>query len=71
MQKIMLNKEPVELFKLLKFEGLASSGGVAKKMIEDQLVTVNGEIETRKRKKIMAGDIISLGDDQFITALES
>lgn len=71
MRKVFLNKEPVELFKLIKFEGLAQSGGEAKKMIEEEMVTVNGEIETRKRRKIMAGDIIQVGDDQFITELQS
>ncbi len=69
MRKIILNKEPVELFKLIKFEGLANSGGEAKLMIEQGLVSVNGERETRKRKKIVAGDIIALGDDEFIAAL--
>lgn len=70
MRKVALNKEPVELFKLIKFEGLAQSGGEAKKMIEQEMVYVNGEIETRKRKKIVAGDIIKVGDDHFITELE-
>ena len=69
MRKVVLNYEPVELFKLIKFEGLANSGGESKAMIEEGLVSVNGEIETRKRKKIVAGDIISLGDDQFTTTL--
>ena len=71
MRKVALNKEPVELFKLIKFEGLAQSGGEAKKMIEEEMVYVNGEIETRKRKKIVAGDIIKVGDDQFITELQT
>jgi len=71
MHKITLNKEPVELFKLIKFEGLAQSGGEAKKMIEQEMVFVNGEPETRKRKKIVAGDIIKVGDEEFITELES
>ena len=71
MRKVALNKEPVELFKLIKFEGLAQSGGEAKKMIEQEMVYVNGQIETRKRKKIVAGDIIKVGDDQFITALQT
>jgi len=71
MRKVALNKEPVELFKLIKLEGLAQSGGEAKKMIEDETVYVNGEVETRKRKKIVAGDIIKVGDDQFITELQT
>jgi len=39
-------------------ENLATSGGEAKCMIADGQVTVNGEIETRKRKKIFPGDIV-------------
>ena len=53
-----LESEFVELYKILKFEGLTDSGGMAKQMIADGQVSVNGEIETRKRKKIIAGDKI-------------
>lgn len=70
MREVSLNHQPVELFKLIKFEGLANSGGESKKMIEQGMVSVNGEVETRKRKKIIAGDIISIGDEQFITVVK-
>ncbi len=63
MRKVELITEPVELYKLLKFEGLAGSGGEAKYFIAEGNVLVNGEIETRKRKKIVSGDIIKLGDE--------
>ena len=53
-----LKEEFVELYKILKFEGLADSGGMAKQFIADGQVIVNGEVETRKRKKISAGDRI-------------
>lgn len=53
-----LEAEFVELYKILKFEGLTDSGGMAKRVIEDGQVSVNGQIETRKRKKISAGDKI-------------
>jgi ribosome-associated protein len=46
-----IKEEFVELYKILKFEGLADSGGMAKQFIADGLVIVNGEVETRKRKK--------------------
>jgi len=55
-----LESEFVELFKILKFEGVADSGGAAKQAIADGLVSVNGEVETRKRKKISAGDHIEV-----------
>ena len=58
MKPIEIYREPAELYKLLKFEGLASSGGEAKTLIAGGLVKVNGEVETRKRKKIVAGDVV-------------
>ena len=50
--------EPVELYKILKFEGLVASGAEAKMVIDNGLVWVNGNVETRKRRKIMANDRI-------------
>ena len=63
MKDVILKTEPVELYKILKFEGLVPSGGVAKLAIESGDVVVNGEVETRKRKKIVAGDIIEFNGD--------
>ena len=57
-----LESEFVELYKILKFEGLADSGGDAKQAIAEGLVSVNGEVETRKRKKIRPGDQIDFID---------
>jgi len=55
---IKIKQEPVELYKILKFENMVHSGGAAKFVISEGNVKVNGEIETRKRKKIFSGDII-------------
>jgi ribosome-associated protein len=55
---VEINVEPVELCKILKFENMVESGGEAKFVISEGLVLLNGEVETRKRKKIFAGDII-------------
>ena len=63
MRVVGISKEPVELYKILKFEGMAASGGEAKLVIAGGLVLVNGKVETRKRKKIVAGDTIKLGQD--------
>jgi len=60
MQEIIITREPVELFKILKFENIASSGGEAKAMIENGNVMLNGLVETQKRKKIVSGDIIEV-----------
>jgi ribosome-associated protein len=58
MKKVEITKEPVELYKILKFEGLANTGGEAKLLINDRQVTVNGQVETRRRKKIVDSDVI-------------
>lgn len=63
MRIVELQKEPVELYKILKFENLVMSGGEAKHVIANGHVMVNGEVETRKRKKIMSGDIIEFAGE--------
>ena len=60
-QVVELMKQPIDLFKILKFEGLAASGGEAKAAIAGGLVTLNAVVETQKRKKIVSGDIIEFG----------
>ena len=65
MHTIEIQKEPVELYKILKFEGMTSTGGEAKLLIGDGQVTVNGETETRRRRKMMNGDVIGFCGDQF------
>ncbi|MBV1960368.1 MAG: RNA-binding S4 domain-containing protein [Immundisolibacteraceae bacterium] len=65
MNQVEISQEPIELYKLLKMEGLVASGGEAKLVISEGEVRVNGEVETRKRKKIVAGDKVSFGDESF------
>ncbi|MSU48416.1 MAG: RNA-binding S4 domain-containing protein [Opitutus sp.] len=50
---------PIDLCQFLKFGGLADSGGAAKQAVAERKVTVNGVIETQKRKKLAAGDQVS------------
>ncbi len=63
MRIVEITREPVELYKILKFEGMVASGGEAKMVIADGFVMVNGEFETQKRKKIVSGDIIEFGGE--------
>lgn len=58
MRVVEITREPVELYKILKFEGMVATGGEAKQAIAEGYVRVNGEVETRKRKKIFSGDTI-------------
>jgi len=57
-----LNGDFIELSKLLKITQLAGSGGEAKVMVEEGLVKLNGETESRKRAKIKPGDKVQVDD---------
>ena len=65
MRVVEIKKEPIELYMILKLENMVASGGEAKFAIAEGLVMVNGEIETRKRKKIVAGDIIEFNNEKL------
>ncbi|MDH5572442.1 MAG: RNA-binding S4 domain-containing protein [Gammaproteobacteria bacterium] len=69
MRKVEISYEPVELYKILKFEGMVDSGGEAKAVIADGLVLLNGQVETRKRKKIVSGDVIEFGGEKILIQL--
>lgn len=65
MRDIELTRVPVELYKVLKFEGLAGSGAEAKTMIAEGHVLLNGVVETRKRKQIVGNDIIEFQGEKL------
>lgn len=68
---VVVAAEPIELYKILKIENLVTSGSEAKTLIAEGYVYVNGEIETRKRKKIMYGDIIGFNGEAFQVTSEA
>ena len=55
-----LNSEYIELDKLLKLLAIASSGGAAKAMVAEGMVMVDGELETRKTRKLRAGCVVEV-----------
>lgn len=65
MRVVEINREPVELYKILKFEGLVTTGGEAKLLIGDGQVMVNGEVETRRRRKMLNADVIEFRGERF------
>ena len=65
MKEIEITKEPVELYKVLKFESIVSSGGEAKFVVSEGMVSLNGEVETRKRKKMVSGDVIEFNGEKY------
>lgn len=61
MEEFKLEKnEFIELNDLIKITGMCASGGMAKIMISEGRVTVDGKIETRRRCKIRSGQIVAM-----------
>lgn len=60
----------IKLDQFLKWQGLVDTGGQAKLVIQDGLVRVNGEVETRRGRKLREGDRVSLeGEERVVPAL--
>lgn len=70
MQAIMINDDFIKLGQALKLAGLVDSGVEAKFVIQDGNVLVNGEVETRRGKKIYANDTISYNGEEVVIITE-
>jgi ribosome-associated protein len=55
----------IKLDQFLKFLGMASTGGQAKWMIVDGEVEVNGILETRRGRKLVDDDLVTIGGQTF------
>ncbi|WP_218081187.1 RNA-binding S4 domain-containing protein [Anthocerotibacter panamensis] len=65
----MTAESPIKLDQFLKLMGVAPTGGAAKMMVQDGHVLVNGETETRRGRKLMSGDRVTVAGETFIVAL--
>jgi ribosome-associated protein len=63
---IEVSSQPIELYKVLKIANLVDGGGQAKYLISDGYVAVNGELETRKRRKMYDGDFLEFNQDYYV-----
>ncbi len=63
-REISIKTEYIKLDALLKFSGLADTGGEAKILIQDGQVLVNGEVCTMRGKKIRSGDNVRIGEEE-------
>ena len=59
MEKITIGTEYIKLDSLLKFAAVVGTGGEAKYVISEGMVTVNGEVCTMRGKKLRPGDKVS------------
>ncbi|MEY2879178.1 MAG: hypothetical protein RLZZ15_1558 [Verrucomicrobiota bacterium] len=68
-RSVPVREVPIELCQFIKFGGLADSGGAAKQLVAEGSVTLNGVVETRKRKQLALGDRVTLGGETIVVAL--
>ena len=59
-EKMEVNTETIQLDQFLKWAGVLESGGQVKLMIEDEMILVNGIVETARRKKLHDGDVVEI-----------
>ena len=71
MTTVVITTEFIKLQDLLKFENLVETGGIAKQVIQDGEVLVNGEVCTMRGKKIRPGDVVTFGGRQYTVAYET
>ncbi len=61
----------IKLDQFLKWQGLAGTGGQAKQLIQSGQVRVNGQVETRRGRKLHSGDTVSVGGRTLTVQLSS
>ena len=65
LEEITIKTEFIKLGQALKLSGLSGSGTDAKFIISDGLVKVNDEVETRRGRKLIDGDIVEYDGQRF------
>lgn len=70
MENINISTEYIKLDQLLKFANAVEGGGMAKNVILDGLVKVNGEVELQRGKKLRKGDIVEFNGEEYIISTE-
>jgi len=68
--EIVLREEFIKLGQALKAAHVCMSGGEAKEMILGEMVKVNGETETRRGRKLFAGDKVEAGGEIILIVAE-
>lgn len=66
MKKVKITSEFIKLDQFLKWADVTSSGVEAKYLVQDGEVTVNGEPEERRGRKLYPGDTVEVMGKKFI-----
>jgi len=66
--EVFINTETINLDKFLKWAGVISTGGEAKMAISHGSVKVNGEVETKRSRKLKVNDVVEFEGNRLIVA---
>ena len=69
-QQSTINNSYIKLDQFLKWQGIVQTGGEAKIRIQEGEIIVNGEVETRRGKKLRTGDRVSVGEITYNVQLD-
>lgn len=61
-ETVQIKGEYIKLDSLLKYAGVTGSGGDSRILISQGMVTVNGQVETKRGKKVFPGDVVKVED---------
>ncbi|MCA9837716.1 MAG: RNA-binding S4 domain-containing protein [Trueperaceae bacterium] len=65
-----MSEDFLTLNDMLKLSGIAQTGGQAKLLIQGGEVRVNGEVETRRKRKLKQGDVVEVHGEEYLLELE-
>ena len=69
MQKVTITTEFIKLESAMKLANCIETGGMAKAVIQDGFVTVNGEVCTMRGKKLYPGDTFTFLDNTYLITI--
>jgi ribosome-associated protein len=65
-REVPIREDSIRLGQLLKLADLVEAGAEVKPLMVQGLVSVNGEVETRRGRQLVKGDVVTLGDESVL-----
>jgi S4 domain protein YaaA len=70
LRDIKIDTEYITLQQLLKLEAIVSSGGMVKAFLSEEVVLVNGELESRRGRKLYPGDVVDIKKHEVLKIIK-
>lgn len=71
MKEVSIHTEAIQLDQFLKWARVAATGGEAKRLIQEGMVKVNGQVETARSRKLAPGTVVEINGEAFVVRLEN